>query len=150
VWGPDPVEVACADHPVPPSDVGPKPFRREALPVLLGYTTAAGVRRAARIADGLHPFRTDIEQLAADIALFRSAAEQAGRDPGSLPVVLRGDAVPDPEAGADRPLFRGTLAQWAEDAKRVAELGVGHLVLQVAAPVETALDTLHDLRSRLA
>jgi probable F420-dependent oxidoreductase len=150
VWGPDPVEVACADHPVPPSDLGPKPFRREAIPVLLGYTTAAGVRRAARIGDGLHPFRTDVEQLAADIALFRSAAEQAGRDPGRLPVVLRGDAVPDPEAGADRPLFRGTLAQWAEDAKRVAELGVGHLVLQVAAPVEAALDALHDLRSRLA
>jgi hypothetical protein len=65
-------------------------------------------------------------------------------------VVLRGDAVPDPDAGADRPLFRGTLAQWAEDAKRVADLGVGHLVLQVAAPVEAALDALHDLRSRLA
>jgi hypothetical protein len=57
--------------------------------------------------------------------------------------------VPDPAAGRDRPLFRGTVAQWADDAARVAELGVGHLVLQVEAPVEAALDALQDLRSRL-
>jgi len=149
VWGPDPVEIACATYPVPPSDVGPKPFGRASIPVLLGYTTAAGIRRAARMADGLHPYRTDLDELAADIALFRAAAAEAGRDPAGLPVVLRGDAVPDPEAGADRPLFRGTVAQWAEDAGRVAELGVGHLVLQVDAPVEAALDALQELRSRL-
>jgi probable F420-dependent oxidoreductase len=149
VWGPDPVEVACAGHSVPPSDVGPKPFQREAIPVLLGYSTAAGIRRAARIADGLHPYRTDAGQLAADIALFRTAARQAGRNPDGLPVVLRGDAVPDAEAGIDRPLFRGTIKQWVEDAERVGELGVGHLVLQVDAPVEAALEALADLRSRL-
>jgi alkanesulfonate monooxygenase SsuD/methylene tetrahydromethanopterin reductase-like flavin-dependent oxidoreductase (luciferase family) len=116
-------------------------------------STEAGIRRAARVADGLHPYRTDAEQLAADIALSRSAARAAGRDPDALPVVLRGDAVPDPDAGAGgttRPLFRGTPAQWAEDAERVAGLGVGHLVLQVAAPVEAALDALQDLRSRVA
>jgi probable F420-dependent oxidoreductase len=149
VWGPDPVEVTCDPYPVPPSDVGPKPSGRAAIPVLLGYTTTAGIRRAARIADGLHPYRTDADQLAADIALFRSAAAEAGRDPATLPVVLRGDAVPDPAAGRDRPLFRGTVAQWAEDAARVADLGVGHLVLQVAAPVEATLSALEDLRSRL-
>jgi probable F420-dependent oxidoreductase len=149
VWGPDPVEVAGGTHPVPPSDVGPKPFGRAAIPVLLGYTTAAGIRRAARIADGLHPYRTDAAQLAADITLFRSAAAGAGQDPAALPVVLRGDAVLDPAAGRGRPLFRGTVAQWAEDAERVADLGVGHLVLQVAAPLEEALSALEDLRSRL-
>jgi probable F420-dependent oxidoreductase len=149
VWGPDPVEVASDTYPVPSSDVGPKPFGRAAIPVLLGYTTAAAIRRAARIADGLHPYRTDAAQLAADIALFRSAAAEAGRDPATLPVVLRGAAVPDPAAGRDRPLFRGTVEQWAEDAERVADLGVGHLVLQIAAPVEDALSALEDLRSRL-
>jgi alkanesulfonate monooxygenase SsuD/methylene tetrahydromethanopterin reductase-like flavin-dependent oxidoreductase (luciferase family) len=150
VWGPDPVEVVCDMYPVPPSDVGPKPFGLATIPVLLGYSTAAGIRRAARVADGLHPYRTDAVELAADIRLFRSAAAEAGRDPATLPVVLRGDAIPDPAAGPDRPLFRGTAAQWAEDASRVAELGVGHLVLQVEAPVETALDALQDLHSRLA
>ena len=149
-WGPDPVEVTSDTYPVPPSDVGPKPFGRAAIPVLLGHTTAAGIRRAARIADGLHPYRTEAEQLAADIALFRSTAAEAGRDPANLPVVLCGDAVPDRVAGRDRPLFHGTVAQWADDTARVAELGVRHLVLQVEAPVEAALDALQDLRSRLA
>jgi probable F420-dependent oxidoreductase len=148
VWGPDPVEVRDSTYSVPPSDVGPKPFAGAAIPVLLGYTTAAGIRRAARIADGLHPFRTDLDQLAADLAVFRAAATEAGRDP-ALPVVLRGDAVPDADAGAGRPLFRGTVAQWAEDAARVRELGVGHLVLQVAAAPDAALDALHELHSRL-
>lgn len=150
VWAPDPVQVTGSAYPVPPSDVGPKPFGRPAIPVLLGYTTAAGIRRAARIADGLHPYRTDGDELAADLAVFRAAAADAGRDASALPVVLRGDAVLDPDAGSSRPLFRGTVAQWAEDAERVAELGVGHLVLQVAAPAEAAIAALHDLRSRLA
>jgi alkanesulfonate monooxygenase SsuD/methylene tetrahydromethanopterin reductase-like flavin-dependent oxidoreductase (luciferase family) len=149
VWGPDPVEVTGGEYPVPPSDVGPKPFGRAAIPVLLGYATEAGIRRAARIADGLHPYRTDADELAAARNSAMSAAEQEGRDATALPVVLRGAAVPDPDAGAGRPLFRGTVAQWAEDAARVAELGVGHLVLQVAAPVEAALDALADLRTRL-
>lgn len=63
--------------------------------------------------------------------------------------MLRGDAVPDQYAGEGRPLFRGTVAQWARDARRVAELGVGHIALQVAAPSEATLDTLTDLRERL-
>ncbi|WP_433272547.1 TIGR03619 family F420-dependent LLM class oxidoreductase [Pseudonocardia xinjiangensis] len=149
VWGPNPVEIPGGAHPVAPSDVGPKPFGRAAIPVLLGYSTAAGIRRAAWLADGLHPYRTDLDELAADLAVFRAAAAEAGRDPAALPVVLRGDAVPDQDAGEGRPLFRGTVEQWAQDARRVAELGVGHLVLQVAAPPETTLDTLADLRRRL-
>jgi probable F420-dependent oxidoreductase len=149
VWAPDPVEVAGGHYPVPPSDVGPKPFGRATIPVLVGYSTAAGIRRAARIGDGLHPYRTDIDELAADLALFRKAAADAGRDAGSLPVVLRGDAVPDADAGAGHPLFTGSVAQWADDLARVAELGIDHVVLQVAAPVEAALDALHELRRRL-
>jgi hypothetical protein len=41
------------------------------------------------------------------------------------------------------------VAQWAEDARRMEELGVGHLVLQVAAPHGATLDALADLRGRL-
>ncbi|OLT20878.1 hypothetical protein BJF78_34925 [Pseudonocardia sp. CNS-139] len=148
LWAPDPVEVD-GPWPVPASDVGPKPYGRAAIPLVLGYSSAAGIRRAARLGAGLHPYRSDLAELAADLAVFRDAATAAGHDPAALPVVLRGDAVPDPDAGAGRPLFRGTPAQWAEDAHRVADLGVRHLVLQVAAPPDAALDALHTLRSRV-
>jgi hypothetical protein len=85
-----------------------------------------------------------------DLSEFRTAADAAGRDPAALPIVLRGDAVPDPDAGTGRPLFRGTLAQWVDDCRRVADLGVGHVALQVDAPVDVTLELLHELRCRIA
>jgi hypothetical protein len=77
-----------------------------------------------------------------DPAVFHAAAVEAGRDGAAPPVVLRGDAVADQDAGEGRPLFRGTVAQWADDARRVAALGISELVLQVAAPPDAALDAL--------
>ncbi|WP_232666479.1 TIGR03619 family F420-dependent LLM class oxidoreductase [Pseudonocardia sp. TRM90224] len=125
IWGPDPVCHDSPRYPVPTSDIGPKP-ERGSVPLLLGYTTEAGLRRAARIADGLHPYREDVDQLAADLHLWRVAVEAEGRDPTALPVVLRATArFHDGDA-----LFSGGPSGWAKDLATVARLGVGHVVLQ--------------------
>jgi probable F420-dependent oxidoreductase len=94
VWGPDPVRHDGPRFPVPSSDIGPKPVR-PTLPLLVGYNTTAGLRRAARIGDGLHPYRNDLGQLAAELELWRLAAREAGRDPATMPIVLRTAADPD-------------------------------------------------------
>ncbi|MEJ3656299.1 TIGR03619 family F420-dependent LLM class oxidoreductase [Actinomycetes bacterium KLBMP 9759] len=125
VWGPDPVCHESPRYPIPRSDVGPKPARGS-VPLLLGYTTEAGIRRAARIADGLHPYREDVDQLAADLDVWRAAVEAEGREPAALPVVLRATA----RFTATDALFSGGPQAWAEDLEAVARLGVDHVVLQ--------------------
>lgn len=68
------------------NDVGlnPMPVQRP-IPVWIGAFQPPAVRRAARIGDGwiMNP-RMRPEDLARDIAGFREAAEEAGRDPAKL------------------------------------------------------------------
>jgi probable F420-dependent oxidoreductase len=126
VWGPDPVCRAGTRYPIAASDIGPKPVRGS-VALLLGYTTTAGIRRAARIADGLHPYREQYDQLAADLDVWRAAVRAAGRDPANLPVVLRATGR-FTTTGA---LFGGGPDAWAADLDAVERLGVGHVVLQL-------------------
>lgn len=145
VWGPDPVAFDGAHYTVPVSDIGPKPVQDGGVPLVMGYTTAAGIRRAARIADGLHPYRNDADTLAADLALWRTALAAAGRDADQQRVVLRAAAAFDrPDA-----LFGGGPAAWAADLDVVGKLGVEHVVLQLPAG-STADRTLDAFAALLA
>jgi probable F420-dependent oxidoreductase len=85
VWRPDPVAYQGSHYTIPTSDIGPKPYQPGGIPLVVGYNTPAGIRRAARIGDGVHPYRNDPKQLAAELALWRESVVAAGRDP-------RGDA----------------------------------------------------------
>lgn len=128
VWAPDPVERDGAHYPIPRSDIGPKPLRGT-LPLLVGYNTAAGLRRAARIGDGLDPYRNDLAQLAGDLERWRAAVHDAGRDPATMPVVLRvaADPVADDAPGE---VFTGPPERWPDDLAAVEALGVDHVLLQ--------------------
>src|SRR3546814_2454688 len=59
--------------------------QNERIPILMMAIGARSLELAGRIADGvvLHTFFTD-ETLARAVAAVRRAAEQAGRDPGSV------------------------------------------------------------------
>jgi probable F420-dependent oxidoreductase len=150
VWGPDPVRFDGAFYQIPPSDIGPKPVQHE-LPVFMGYSTPAGLRRAARVADGLHPFQTDLATLRDHLELFRRCAAEAGRDPAALPVVLRVFASHTaPEAGTARQLLNGGLDQWLDDLEQLVKLGVDHVLVGLGAmPVDEQLHTMATLRDRL-
>jgi probable F420-dependent oxidoreductase len=125
LWGPDPVSFDGTFVNVPPSRFDPKPVQHPHLPILLGATAEAGLRRAGRIADGwISSSRFDARQIQSAVTTVRSAAESAGRDPSSLRLVVRGVVqlgkdVRD-DAGARRPLtgpadaVRGDLAALAE------------------------------------
>ncbi|MFO7298881.1 MAG: TIGR03619 family F420-dependent LLM class oxidoreductase [Actinomycetes bacterium] len=141
VWGPDPVAFAGEHFEIPPSDIGPKPVQA-AIPVLVGYATDAGIERAARIADGLHPFRQDLDRLGDDIDRFRRHARAAGRDPSSLQVVARFAAHLEPNPG--RP-FAGPVGTWMEDLEALAALGVNHAVIQVAGDLDGTIAVITEL-----
>jgi probable F420-dependent oxidoreductase len=150
-WGPDPVRFDGDIYRIPESDIGPKPHRPDGVPVLVGYTSAVTIERAAGFADSLHPNRSDFDTLRTDVELFRGAAEAAGRDPSSLPIVLRAAArlTDTAEAEADRSLFVGTVAQWAADCERVAAIGIDHVFLGLRAPVSKQLEAMVELRERV-
>jgi probable F420-dependent oxidoreductase len=90
----------------------PKPVQRPHPPVYVGGDAPQGLRRAVRYGDGWMPIvgRADVDP-AALVADLRRAAEEAGRDPGSLELIAFG-APEDAdllrryaEAGASRALF---------------------------------------------
>lgn len=148
VWGPDPVRYDVEPYRIPPADIGPKPIRP--LPVIMGYANKAGIRRAARIADGLHPFQTELATLRAHLELFRRTATDAGRDAGSLTVVARVAAkLTGHDGSAGRRLLHGMLDQWTDDLHELAGLGVDHVLVGLGAmPVDEQLRTMTELRTR--
>lgn len=148
IWAPDPVRHDGPHYSIPTSDVGPKPQQDGGIPLIVGYTTEAGILRAALIGDGLHPYRNDFGQLAQDLHSWRAAAEDAGRDAATMPVVLRAAATLDEPNNSARTAFTGPVKRWADDLAAAEEMGVEHVLLQFDA--ETGADRALELMSLLA
>jgi alkanesulfonate monooxygenase SsuD/methylene tetrahydromethanopterin reductase-like flavin-dependent oxidoreductase (luciferase family) len=91
----------------------PKPVQKPHPPIHVGGAFPGGMRRALHYGDGWMPLRgRGDDDAASHMAAFRRAAEEAGRDPGSLEVTLYA-CPPDPElvsrceeAGLARVAFR--------------------------------------------
>ena len=72
----------------------PKPFQRPHPPLWIGGSSPTALRRVGRHGDGwLATPKPSVAALEADIALIRRAAEEAGRDPGSIGVASSGGAT---------------------------------------------------------
>jgi probable F420-dependent oxidoreductase len=135
-WGPDPVEYQGRFYRIAPSELNPKPVQAH-VPVLLGAMTPKGVQRAGRIADGLNPIAVSAEALRGLVAGFRTAAQEAGRDPASLTVIARAN-VPmtvDP-LGEDRPYLGGSPRQIAEDLAGLDGSGVDQVLFSNTAATD--------------
>jgi probable F420-dependent oxidoreductase len=145
VWAMDPVEYAGTHYAIPRSDIGPKPGRP--IPLIVGYNTTAGLRRAARIGDGLHPYRNDLDQLRSDLTAWSAAGEALGRDVSGLQVVLRVAADPDAKRDSASMSFMGPVDRWGDDLATIDELGVDHVLLQL--PPETSADETLDIMGKL-
>lgn len=66
----------------------PKPERPAGVPLYIGGHSRAAARRAGRIGDGFQPLGLAGADLDAALALMRSTAVEAGRDPASVDLVL--------------------------------------------------------------
>lgn len=127
VWGPDPVEYAGRCYRIAPSEVNPKPVQNR-IPILLGSTTRAGARRAARIADGLNPVAFSADHLRGLLGGFFQAASAAGRR-GEVSVVVRANVpITSESLGQRRPYLGGSPSQIAEDLAGLAGGGVDHVL----------------------
>jgi probable F420-dependent oxidoreductase len=76
---------------VPPSTMAPKPVQAGGPPVLLGGTAEVALRRAGRIADGwVSSSRAGFDDIARGAQIVRRSAEESGRDPDTIRIVVRG------------------------------------------------------------
>ena len=86
----------------------------------------------ARVADGwisaALPHGVTYERFAA----VKDAAEESGRDPESIELIVRANAVLVAEPlGGDRPVFTGSVDQLAADVEATREIGAAELCVDV-------------------
>jgi probable F420-dependent oxidoreductase len=113
------------------AEFAPKPVQPR-IPVLLGGTAPAALRRAGRIADGwISSSRADLTAMADSVRIVREAAEKAGRDPETLRLICRGAVRLRPDRDPERPALSGTIEQIRQDVGQLAEQGMTELFLDL-------------------
>jgi probable F420-dependent oxidoreductase len=92
IWTKDTAEYHGEIIDFPPMQTWPKPVQKPHPPVIVGGAFQYAARRAVRYGDGLIPQAADAGsgQPEEYMPRFRRMAEEAGRDPRSLPVTLGG------------------------------------------------------------
>jgi probable F420-dependent oxidoreductase len=151
IWGPDPVSYEGRFYQIPASLINPKPVQQGGIPILLGFNTPAALKRAARLADMLNPIASSFETLERTVSAFHSAAQEAGRDPSGLKVVVRANvpitASPLPED--KRPFLGGSPAQIAHDLARIQTLYVDEVFFndQASPTVDEAVQRLQEIQT---
>jgi probable F420-dependent oxidoreductase len=133
VWTEDPVEFAGEFYTVPRSHVGPRPVQQPHPPVLLGGAAEPALRRAGRLAEGwIGSTRTDLASLARSVATVRAGAEEAGRDPDAVRILVRTvvDLVAEDPGRGRRP-GHGTRQQVLDDLADLASHGATEVLVDL-------------------
>ena len=128
-WGANPVQFEGKFYNIARSNIDPKPIQQGGIPIIMGVATTSAIKRAARIADGLTPVAMSLEILEGTVNVFRSAAQEAGRDPSILKIYARVNGTittnPLPEDG--RPFLNGSPDQIARDLDKIQPLNIDHV-----------------------
>jgi len=161
IWTGDPAEFSGEFYNVPRGWVDPRPIQRPHPPLLLGGSAEAALLRAGRLAEGwISSSRTAVADIPAAVETVRRGADDAGRDPGAVRIVIRGVArlrdAPDPDsgpltgpieviqAGLDRYAAAGATEVFLDlnfdeeignpDADAARSLGIAHQILEAFRP----------------
>lgn len=114
----------------------PKPVRESGVPLYIGGHSKAAARRAGRLGNGFQPLGLGGDDLDAAVALMRSAASDAGRDPAEVALVL----------GHVLPRMDESKIEWANS------LGSDRILLSAsrrATTFEAVLDEMAECSARL-
>ncbi len=135
LWTDAVVEHSGRFYTVPRMTMEPKPMQ-DPVPILLGGSAPAALRRAGRLADGwVSSSQADPTRLGTAVATVRAAAVEAGRDPDRLRFVCRA-AVRVRPAGTstgsqERRPFTGTLDEIRADVQTTAAQGITELFVDL-------------------
>jgi probable F420-dependent oxidoreductase len=127
LWTEDPVSFDGNFYHIPESYVGPKPVRRPHPPIYVAGFGQYTFDRAVRFGQGWNPSGLpSFEWLEGMIKQFHETATRAGREP--MEVVFRGFTVIFDQSAGNRQPMMGTLAEIKQDIRRLADIGVTHLI----------------------
>ena len=121
-------------HTITDAGINPLPVQRP-IPVWMGGSADAALRRIARIADGWFPREGPTEKGKARIEAFRTYAREAGRDPAAIGVEGRISVA------------RRTPDEWMAEAQAWRALGATHIAVNtMGAGFRSVRDHLNALR----
>src|SRR6478672_10662042 len=89
IWTTDPVEFKGKFYQVPKSYISLKPVQKPHPPIYMAAFAPAAMKRLATMADGWNPVAIPAAGMAQMFAGIKQMAKEAGRDPGSLAMVVR-------------------------------------------------------------
>ena len=104
----------------------PKPVQKPHIPLLIGGTSRAAIRRAASLGDGWHPTAMPPEELAENIQYLRRQAQAAGRDAAEIAVSI---SVPMQGGRAGRFSLGTDPEEIGPKVEAFANLGVERMVI---------------------
>ncbi|MCH7577331.1 MAG: TIGR03619 family F420-dependent LLM class oxidoreductase [Chloroflexi bacterium] len=128
IWTTDPVEFQGEFYQIPKSVILPKPVQKPHPPIYLAAFSPGGLKRTATMANGWLPAGLPPDAMKQMIAGLSDMAQQAGRDPNELEVVVRANILVTDEAlGEDRWIFTGSSEQIKSDIAATREVGVAEI-----------------------
>jgi len=150
IWTQDTVEYKGQYYTIPASKIGPKPVQKPHPPIYQAAYTPRALQRTG-LFQGWNPTPPpNWDWLQEQSTNLRQIARQAGRNPDSLEIVLRTFPTVSKQPRSDSGwLFTGIMAQIKDDAKRAAELGVTHIVMDLqfnTSGLEALLQGVEQLR----
>ncbi len=117
---------------VPRSEVLPRPVQRPRPPVLFGGVVPAALKRAGRLADGwVSSSRADLRSIGESATLVRGAAQEAGRDPASVQIVVRGLVQLTEARTGERTPLHGSAEQIRRDVADLEAQGVDEVFIDL-------------------
>lgn len=143
IWANDVVEHHGRFFSIPRSTILPKPAQRPRPPILLGAFAPAGLRRVARRADGWLAPGMPLHHLNRLWQTVLRHAEDTGRDPAALRIVVRVNAnLSTRPADPDAPPGTGTLNQVIDYTRAAADAGIHELFLDLGLTTTTTAQVL--------
>jgi probable F420-dependent oxidoreductase len=131
-------------------EFSPKPVQAGGIPIWVGGHTGRALKRTVALGDAWHPIgqrppaHLPPDELGAKAARLSALAEEAGRDPASIPIMFRAPVGFDEKSEA---LLNGSPAKICDDLRAYEKQGVSHLTVDLPG---ASFDEVMDNMERVA
>ena len=153
IWTTDPAEFSGEFYNLPKSHILPKPVQKPHPPVYMAAYSPGGLKRIATMTNRWNPVGVPVDGMQQMMGAIKGMAQEAGRDPNELEMVVRGHPMitPDPLPDDQRWIFAGSRDQIKADIDATRELGATEIFFDpaMAAPVDVTVDYYLDMMGQI-